>query len=102
MTAAAAEMDLEAFMREDKNFDHIAGEASRNRFAVRAVRPLQIMSRRFWYSYHGLEDLREAADLHLAVMDSVAGGNDVKAMERSDVLMSHLMATARKIVSGSR
>ena len=102
MRAGAADRNLETFMREDKNFDRIVGEASRNRFAVRALRPLQIMSRRFWYAYHGLADLGEAADLHLAIMKAVAEGLENEAIEGSDTLMAHLMTTARKIVSSGR
>ena len=100
MSAAADARDVEAFMREDKTFDLIVGEASRNPFAVRAVRPLQIMSRRFWYAYHGLSDLRVAADLHLAIMKDVEGGHDTEAAARCDALMDHLIETARQIVSG--
>ncbi|MDX1739377.1 MAG: GntR family transcriptional regulator, partial [Alphaproteobacteria bacterium] len=48
---AAKNHDVDEFMRADKRFDMILGEASRNHFAFRSCMPLQGMSRRFWYYY---------------------------------------------------
>jgi DNA-binding GntR family transcriptional regulator len=99
--AAAAAGNIDDFMAEDKTFDGIVGEASRNRFASAAVAPLQTMSRRFWYAFLGARDLAATAERHLAIMEAIAAGDVGAADRKSDELMAHLQRTARKAIEAS-
>lgn len=101
MAAAAAAGNIDDFMAEDKTFDGIVGEASRNRFASAAVAPLQTMSRRFWYAFLGARDLAATAERHLAIMEAIAAGDVGAADRKSDELMAHLHRTARKAIEAS-
>jgi len=77
-------------MRQDRAFDEILGNASRNAFATRALQPLHAHCRRFWYLYKNSGDLKQSAALHAEVMDAVAKGSEENAAGASDKLIDYL------------
>jgi len=87
---AEAKGEMTEFMRQDRVFDQILGEASRNSFATRALQPLHAHCRRFWYLHKNTGDLKHSAALHAEVMDAVAKGDEAGAAGASDKLIDYL------------
>ncbi|WP_259780639.1 GntR family transcriptional regulator [Aestuariispira ectoiniformans] len=96
---AAADKDIDGFMRLDREFDQILGEACGNPFARECCTPLQSKSRRFWYCHQGVGELAYAADMHRRIMAGVISGDPVEAQEASDALMAYLVAATRRVLS---
>ncbi len=98
IVSAAAEQNLDSFMRLDRQCDEILEHASRNPFAVRAGAPLHAHCRRFWYRYQENGDLPKSARLHADVMLAVAAGNESEAAAASDRLTDYLDEFARAAI----
>ncbi|MDQ7053474.1 MAG: GntR family transcriptional regulator [candidate division KSB1 bacterium] len=98
MQKAAASGDLRGFMREDRRFDRIAGEASRNRFAAEASAPLHTHCRRFWFRYRDNGDLQQSAARHIAVMQAIAAGDAEKAGDATERLIDYLETFTRSTI----
>ena len=96
ISLCASEGDIQNFMRLDKEFDAILGQASRNYFAARSCAPLQSLSRRFWFYHQEAGGLIESANLHRNIMLAVADANKQDAGRASDALMDYLESAARK------
>lgn len=94
MKQAAAEGDVRAFMRRDKEFDEIVAIAACNPFAARAAAPLQSQSRRFWFRYFAESDLNSATLHHMDLMRAIASGDAKSASEKADELMRYLRRQA--------
>jgi len=90
MERAAASKDLTTFMKLDRDFDAIVEAASRNAFAARALAPLHVHCRRFWYMYHHNGDLSRSATLHVQVMEAVARADEEVAAASADRLVDYL------------
>lgn len=90
MENAARGKDLTDFMRLDREFDDIVESASRNAFAVRALAPLHVHCRRFWYMYHHNGDLTHSAALHVQVILAVAEADEETAATSADRLIDYL------------
>jgi DNA-binding GntR family transcriptional regulator len=95
MAKAAARGDMPEFMRLDTEFDHLVEAASRSAFALQASVPLHAHCRRFWYLYRHNGDLPRAAELHAALMEAVAVGDEEAAGNASDALVDYLDEFAR-------
>lgn len=95
MQQAAAQGDIDAFMRCDGECDQILEAAARNPFATQAGAPLHSHCRRFWYFYRSNGDLNRAAELHIALMNAVADGNEQEAGQASERLLNYLQEFAR-------
>jgi len=92
----AAEVgDLEAFMAADRTLDDLIATAARNVYAAEAAAPLHAHCRRFWYLYRGSGDLMRSAELHGALVDTVARGDEGAAGDCSDRLLDYLDDFAR-------
>lgn len=96
MQQAAAQMDLAAFLREDKTCDTILEAASRNPFAARALAPLHAHCRRFWYRYREGHDLARSAQLHGAVLEAVISAEEQAAEDAADALVDYLTQRTRE------
>ncbi len=90
MRMAAETGDTNAYMRLDKEFDALVGEAARSPYAVRAVEPLQALIRRAWYHFERQDDLLPAAARHAAFAQALGTADPQAAMAASDTLMQHL------------
>jgi DNA-binding GntR family transcriptional regulator len=95
MAVAAAQGDMTEFMRLDTSFDWLIEAASRSAFALQASVPLHAHCRRFWYLYRHNGDLPRAAELHAAMMNAVASGDEDAAGAASDALVDYLEEFAR-------
>lgn len=90
MVAAAQAGDADTYMRHDHGFDGLIGAMSGNPYAVRALAPLQSMSRRAWFAFRRDGDLPATAARHAAVVAAVAEGDAPAAMAASDALVAHV------------
>ena len=93
---AAAAGDMAEFMRLDTEFDQLVEDSARSAFALQASVPLHAHCRRFWYLYRHNGDLPRAAELHSALMQAAAGGDEEAAGAASDALVGYLEEFARK------
>lgn len=98
MMKAADKNSLDAYMQSDHALDHVNYEASRNVSAVKAVSPLVVQCRRFWYAYQHEGDIKECAQAHLTLAESIASGDAERAAKGSDRLIDNLEEFARHIV----
>jgi len=98
MAAAAEAEDAEAFLRLDKRFDGLVEQAARNRFAARALAPLQAHCRRFWYLHLLRTDVRRSAEIHRALTAAIVAGDPEACRRHCDALMAYLREIALQAV----
>ncbi|MEQ9813112.1 MAG: GntR family transcriptional regulator [Azospirillaceae bacterium] len=89
---------LHAFLRLDRLFDRIVGEAAHNRHAAGAVAPLQLYSRWFWCRFLGDRDLVPAAAAHWELAEAISASDRDGAARALDHLMGHLGTAARSVL----
>ena len=80
----SVEDDLEAFFRLDRRLDELLKAACANDYLVRALAPLHVHCRRFWYRNRRRLDLHQAARLHAGLALSVAQGDGSGAVRALD------------------
>jgi DNA-binding GntR family transcriptional regulator len=73
--------------------------ACRNRSAVKAVIPLIVQCRRFWYAYQHEGEIAEGAQAHLVMAQAIASGNEAEAADGAERLMDYLERFARRVVN---
>ncbi len=96
MEAAAETDDDVAFMRLDRRFNQLLCAAARNEYVASAMKLIQGLSRRFWYShYRDALDLPLCAQLHANVARSISVGKAAKAVAASDRLIDYIEDFAR-------
>lgn len=101
MEAASQKKDDRAFMRLDREFNALLAQASHNEYAVRAMRSLNGLSRRFWYQhYRQAGDLPKMARLHANEASAVGAGNAPQAQAASDKLIDYVEEFTRATVGG--
>jgi DNA-binding GntR family transcriptional regulator len=98
MVEAAARGDLDGYMRADHALDLVNHQASHNDSAVKAVTPLIVQCRRFWYAYQHQGEIVEGANAHLELAQGIATGDEAAATAGADRLMDYLERFARKII----
>lgn len=98
MEKAAARGRLDAYMQADRELDEVTHEASRNTSAVKAVVPLIVQCRRFWYAYQHEGEIREGARFHMEMAQGMATGNVHAAVAGADALMDYLERFARRVI----
>lgn len=90
--SAAAGDDL-AFMRLDREFNDLCLAAVRNEYAVKSMRVMQPLSRRFWFRHYPIAaDMPETARLHAACARAIADGDAARAGAEMDRLLAHIVA----------
>jgi DNA-binding GntR family transcriptional regulator len=99
LVEAARAGDASRYMRLDKAFDEVIGQASGNPFAVRAMAPLQSMARRAWYYFRREQDLKATASRHADVVEAVVAGDEAKAAAASDALVAHVREGLKQALS---
>lgn len=100
MVVAAKQGDLGVYMDADQGLDHVIHDACRNPSAVKAVAPLIIKCRRFWYAYRHEGDVEEGARCHMLLAKAIAKGNEEQASKAADSLMDLLETFTRKVING--
>lgn len=93
--AARANDDV-GFMRTDSEYNELAITTARNEFAAAAMRLMQPLSRRFWYMhYQQAADMPVTANLHAAIAEAIAKGDEADAGRATDALMDHIESFTR-------
>ena len=95
---AVQDENLAEYIRIDYEFDELMAEMARNPFATTAVIPLHAHSRRFWTAYKAYGDWSRVADLHVALMQSVANGDEDGAGATAEALVDYLDEFTRKVI----
>lgn len=98
MVKAAQRGNLDEYMAADQALDHVNHAACRNRSAVKAVIPLIVQCRRFWYAYQHEGEIAEGAQAHQAMASAIASGNEAEAARGADLLMDYLERFARRVI----
>jgi len=98
MVKAAQRGNLDEYMAADQALDHVNHAACRNRSAVKAVIPLIVQCRRFWYAYQHEGEIAEGAQAHQAMASAIASGNEADAARGADLLMDYLERFARRVI----
>jgi DNA-binding GntR family transcriptional regulator len=103
MEASVERQDDVTFLRIDRAFNDLVASAGRNPFARRAIAPLHVESRRFFFIHHErFADMAEVARLHGAVMRAIAARDPAAASDASDALLDHMAAFTRSTLGGER
>ncbi|WP_426186180.1 GntR family transcriptional regulator [Microbacterium sp. TWP3-1-2b2] len=94
--ARSLDIPLEDFPLFLRDAHDLIVAAAHNEFLSVAMAPLQGLSRRFWFSHlsQPAADIAEAATLHAAVLEAVAGGDVDAAAEASLALNDYLVRFA--------
>lgn len=82
--------DVISLMRLDARLNDLMAESSDNEFVVRAMGLMRGLSRRFWFKYFKLADLRECAELHGNLARAIADRNPDRASRTLDGLIDYL------------
>ena len=99
MDRAGKSNDDIAFMRLDRNLNHLMIETAHNDYAARAMKLLQGLSRRFWYMhYREAADLPLCARLHAEQARAIAKGDPVRAAKAADNLLDYVESFPRATV----
>jgi DNA-binding GntR family transcriptional regulator len=100
MDQAAKTNDDIAFMRLDRELNHLIVEAAHNDYAARSMKLLQGISRRFWYMhYREAADLPLCARLHANQARAIAKGDAEAAARASDKLLDYVESFTRATVA---
>ena len=98
MVKAAARGRLDQYMEADHELDVANHQASQNRSAVKAVEPLIVQCRRFWYAYQHEGDIAEGARAHLELAQDIHSGREAPAVAGAHRLMDYLEKFARRVI----
>jgi len=99
MVKAAGADKLADYMRADIELDRVNHAASQNYSAVKAVLPLIVQCRRFWYAYRHAGDLTEGAAAHLQLAEGIAGGNEAEAIAGAQRLSDYLQGFTQRVIA---
>jgi DNA-binding GntR family transcriptional regulator len=99
MVKAANANRLEDYMQADIELDRVNHAASQNASAVKAVVPLIVQCRRFWYAYRHAGDLAEGAAAHLQLADGIASGDEAAAVAGADRLSDYLQGFTERVIA---
>ncbi len=99
MVKAASADRLEDYMQADIALDRVNHAASQNYSAVKAVLPLIVQCRRFWYAYRHAGDLSEGAAAHLQLAEGIASGNEADAVAGAERLSDYLQAFTQRVIA---
>ena len=97
--AAAGAKDGIGFMRQDGEFNALLANASHNEYAIRTVRMMNGLSRRFWYMhFQRAADLPLCARLHATLARAISTGDPEAATLASDKLVDYVEVFTRATI----
>jgi DNA-binding GntR family transcriptional regulator len=99
MVKAANADKLEDYMQADIALDRVNHAASQNQSAVKAVLPLIVQCRRFWYAYRHAGDITEGAAAHLQLAQGIASGNEAEAVAGAERLSDYLQGFTERVIA---
>lgn len=92
--------NVDRYMAMDHACDALLAEAAGNPFTVKALAPLQTISRRAWYRFCRSADLASAAALHAGLLEAVADAQGAAAESAATKLVEHVRDAIRTGVRG--
>lgn len=98
MLRAAARGHLGDYMLADHDLDQVNHQASQNKSAVKAVVPLIVQCRRFWYAYQHEGEISEGARAHMVLAEGIASGDEAAAVAGANQLLDYLERFARRVI----
>lgn len=98
MRKAARRGNLKDYMWADLMLDQVNHQASQNFSAVKAVVPLVVQCRRFWFAYQHAGDIEEGAQAHWDLAQGIASGDSAAAVAGAERLADYLNAFARRVI----
>ena len=98
MVAAGHKGNLDDYMAADQALDHVIHAACGNPSAVKALAPLVVQCRRFWYAYQRDGETAQAAQHHLTLAQAIAQGDAAQAAQAAHTLMDYLEHYAKNAV----
>jgi DNA-binding GntR family transcriptional regulator len=94
---AGEQNDERIFLPADREFNRLSAVASRNKYALTAMAPLQAQTRRFWYLYfRQFGDLPLICQLHADVALAISKGAERNARSASDKLVDYVVKYTQK------
>jgi DNA-binding GntR family transcriptional regulator len=99
MVKAASSNRLEDYMQADMELDRVNHAASQNQSAVKAVVPLIVQCRRFWYAYRHAGDLAEGAAAHLQLAEGIASADEAEAVAGAQRLSDYLQGFTERVIA---
>ena len=99
MIKAGASGNIDQYMAADQALDHVNHAACGNRSAVKAVVPLVVQCRRFWYRYQAEGEISEGARFHMVLAEAIASGHEAQAADGASQLMDYLERFARRVIN---
>lgn len=99
MVKAAAADKLDDYMQADIELDRVSHAASQNQSAVKAVLPLIVLCRRFWYAYQHAGDTTEGAAAHMQLAEGIASGNESEAVAGAQRLSDYLQGFTQRVIA---
>lgn len=98
MRTAAKKGNLADYMWADLMLDQVNHQASQNHSAVKAVVPLVVQCRRFWFAYQHAGDIEEGAQAHWDLAQGIGSGDSAAAVAGANRLADYLNAFARRVI----
>jgi DNA-binding GntR family transcriptional regulator len=98
MRKAAKLGNLADYMWADLMLDQVNHQASQNHSAVKAVVPLVVQCRRFWFAYQHAGDIEEGALAHWDLAQGIASGDSGAAVAGANRLADYLNTFARRVI----
>jgi len=95
---AGASGNIDQYMAADQELDHVNHAACGNHSAVKAVVPLVVQCRRFWYRYQAEGEISEGARFHMVLAEAIASGHEAQAADGASQLMDYLERFARRVI----
>jgi DNA-binding GntR family transcriptional regulator len=99
MVRAAAADKLDDYMQADIDLDRVNHTASQNHSAVKAVVPLIVQCRRFWYAYRHAGDTTEGAAAHMQLAEGIASGDEAAAIAGAARLSDYLQGFTERVIA---
>jgi DNA-binding GntR family transcriptional regulator len=98
MRKAAKKGNMADYMWADLMLDQVNHQASQNHSAVKAVVPLVVQCRRFWFAYQHAGDIEEGAQAHWDLAQGIGSGDSAAAVAGANRLADYLNAFARRVI----
>ena len=99
MVKAAAADQLDDYMQADIELDRVSHAASQNQSAAKAVLPLIVLCRRFWYAYQHAGDTTQGAAAHMQLAEGIASGNESEAVAGAQRLSDYLQGFTQRVIA---
>lgn len=91
----ARENDALGFVRVDARFNELVSESVDNEFAVRAIQLMRGLTRRFWFKYYKIADLKKCALLHAKMARAIAKRDPEASAAALDRLIDYMQEFTR-------